>query len=74
MSCISGVKAEIAEEMRITENNIPLFGIETTHEQELSKVSICLSNFCRIHAECFKDLDSVSKPFLARGILKQLVQ
>jgi hypothetical protein len=40
MSSISGVKAEIAEEMKITENNIPLFGIETPHEQELSKVSM----------------------------------
>ena len=38
MSCISGVKNEIAEEMKITENNLPLFGIETPHEVELSKV------------------------------------
>jgi hypothetical protein len=38
MSCISGVKNEIAEEMKMTENNIPLFGIETPHEVDLSKV------------------------------------
>ena len=41
MSCISGVKNEIAEEMKITENNLPLFGIETPHEVDLSKVSAC---------------------------------